>query len=1126
MSKLLSSVLMTCAVAISAVAFAADTDGQKGYYRDPAIHGDTVVFTAQGDLWKVGISGGQAHALTFHAGQEMHAAISPDGKTVAFTASYEGPNEVYIMPLAGGLPKRLTYQGGATVVGWTPDNRVLYATGQYATLFNAQLATVDPNTQQSTLLPLNQASEGCYDTTGKTLFFTRLPFQGSHTRRYQGGTAQNLWKYVTDNTAEAVPLTGSYPGTSKNPMWWNGRLYFLSDRDGTMNLWSMDAGGGGLKQLSHQAELDIQSFSLDNGRIVYQLGADLHLYTIATGMDTTLDITLESDFDQTRERWITRPMDYLTNTMLSADGSHVALTARGQVFIAPAGNPGRLVEATRKRNVRYRNALFAPDGKTVYALSDETGETEWWSLPANGVGSAKRLTQDAKVLRTGGAVSPDGKWLAYGDKDQELWILDLTTGASKKVASSKDGEFYDYRWSPDSKWLAYVLPTSTFARLALYSLATEKSTPITTDRADSYSPAWSPDGKWLYFLSDRTFRSLVGSPWGPRQPEPFFPEQARIYQIALKKGSQRSPFAPTDELQNTEPTPTPMPPAPAPATPTPAVPTPNNPGTTPPPPAPATPVVPPPAPKPTPTPSAITIELDGIAERLQEVPIPAGNYESLEASDNRLFLVARETSADHTASLLSLDITNKDIAVKSLVSGIGGYDLSQDGKKLLINRSGNLYVIDASAGSPANLGGSQQVDLSGWSFSVDPREEWRAMLVEAWRLHRDYFYDRKMHGVDWNATLKRYLPLVDRVRDRAELSDLLGQMVGELSALHTFVEGGDQRSGDDHISSGSLGATLSRDEARGGWRIDRIYHGDPDYPNTLAPLVRPGVNISEGDILQMINGVDTLSVPDPAVLLRNQTGKQVLLKVRDGKTGAVRDVIAVPISRGQLSDLRYTDWELSRRRQVDSVSKGDIGYVHLRAMGDGDMAQWTRDFYPVFNRSGLIIDVRHNQGGNIDSWVLEKLLRRAWFYWQPRVGNPSWNMPFAFRGHVVVLCDEWTASDGEAFSEGIKRLGVGKVIGTRTWGGEIWLSFDNTLVDNGIASAAETGVFGPEGKWLIEGHGVDPDIIVDNLPHATFMGKDAQLEAAIAYLQKEIKAHPIPAPVTPGYPNKAIKPRP
>lgn len=1069
-----------------------------GYFRFPSISGETIVFTAEGDLWRVGIAGGVAQRLTTHPAEETHGVISPDGKTLAFSAAYEGSTEVYTMALdgSGGAPVRRTYEGGtATVVGWTPRGEILYSTRRYTTLPGMELALLDPRTGRSSLVPLAQASDGAYDAGG-TLFFTRFRFQGSYTKRYRGGTAQSVWKFARGDR-EATPLTADYPGTSRTPMVWRGRVYFLSDRDGTMNLWSMAEDGSDLRQHTRHTGFDVQSPSLSDGRIVYQLGADLWLYDIATGADRIVPITLVSDFDQMRERWVHAPMDWVNDVHLSPTGDRVVLTARGQAFVAPA-RQGRIVAVTRDKAIRVRTARFMPDGKSLLTLSDESGETEFWLAPASGLGARTQLTHDAKVLRWDGVPSPDGKLIAHTDKDRQLWLYDVAAKTNTRIAVSPAGDIRELAWSPDSRWLAYTAPAANqLSQIFLYSVERRTATAVTTDRYESMSPVWTPDGKWLAFLSDRFFQSLVTSPWGPRQPEPFFDRQTKIYLLALRAG-ERSPFEPDDEL---------------------------HPGSA--------------ASERSDTtkhadsaaaggrrdraPRPVIVDLDGIERRLIEVPVPAGNYRSLDTDGKRLYYISAGTAGDQKFVLQTLAIGNDGAKPETFAEGVRSYELSLDRKKILLRRGNDLYVVDAGARGPQNLEKSK-VDLSDWMFHFDPRAEWRQMFVDAWRLERDYFYDRNMHGLDWAAIRDRYLPLVDRVTDRAELSDVLAQMVGELSALHIFVRGGDMRSGDDEdILPASLGATLERDEGAGGYRVTHIYLSDPDIPDEVAPLARPGVDVAEGDVITMVNGVPTLSAPDIGYLLRNQAGKQVLLRVKPKGGGTPRDVVVRPIPLRREADLRYDEWEYTRRLAVESQSNNQIGYVHLRAMGGANIAEWVREYYPVFNRQGLIIDVRHNTGGNIDSWILEKLLRKAWFYWQPRVGDPYWNMQYAFRGHVVVLVDQFTASDGEAFAEGFRRLGLGKVIGTRTWGGEIWLSQSNRLVDRGIATAAETGVYGPEGVWLIEGHGVEPDIVVDNLPHATFQGEDAQLAAAVKFLQEEIRKNPVPVPVAPAYPNKAVK---
>ncbi len=1063
----------------------------QGYYRFPAIHGETIVFTSEGDLWKVGIQGGVAQRLTTHHGSETNAAISPDGKLLAFSAQYEGPTEVYTMPTQGGLPTRRTYDGeSAYVVGWTPDGNIMYSTRHYSTLPNSQLAAIDLQTNEMEMIPLSQASDGVFGPAGETLFFTRLAFQGSRTKRYKGGTAQNLWKFASAEP-EAIPLTSDYPGTSKDPMWWKGRIYFVSDRDGTMNLWSMNENGSDLLQHTSHRGWDIQSPALHQGRVVYQLGADLHLFEIETGNDRSLAISLASDFDQRREKWIKEPTDYLTDVHISPNGDRISLTSRGRVFVAPA-EQGRLVEATRKNGVRYRNARFLPDGTSLLLLSDETGEFEFWKVPADGIGQPEMLTNDGNVFRYEGVPSPDGNWVAYTDKDQQLWLRDLKSKKSTRVAVSDRWNFFDLSWSPDSKWLAYgATADNQHAQIMLYHLTDGSMTELTGDRVDSYDPTWSPDGKWLYFLSDRHFRSLVGSPWGSRQPEPFFDKTTKIYIVPLAK-DLRSPFRPTDELlladeendkksENGKKSKD------------------DDSNKT----------------------VEVTLDLGGLQGRIMEVPVSPGNYGNLAVGEKKLFWTERETSIQGKRNLMALDIGNQDEKPKTLVEDIRTYDLSDDGKKIMVRKGDTIYVLDASASAPAKLD-KGKVNLKNWTFLVDPSEEWRQMFVDAWRMERDYFYDRNLHGIDWQGLLDKHLPLVERVADRAELNDLIGQIVGELSALHMNVRGGDFRQGDDQISPASLGASLIRDEAAGGYRIDHIYRSEPDYLDRLSPLARPEHNIKEGDILVAINGVPTLSVDHPAILLKNQAGQQVLLQMKSIPSGNEFSAVVKPISPRTETNLRYDEWEYTRRLIVEDKGDGEIGYVHLRAMGGGNYSEWVRNFYPVFDRKGLIIDVRHNRGGNIDSWILEKLLRKAWFYWQPRVGKPYWNMQYAFRGHMVVLCNERTASDGEAFAEGFRRLGLGKVIGTRTWGGEIWLSNNTRLVDRGIARAPQTGVYGPEGEWLIEGHGVEPDTVVDNLPHASYKGEDAQLAAAIEYLQEQIRLNPVPVPSAPPYPDKSF----
>ncbi len=1098
----------------------------RGYYSEPAFHGDTIVFTSEGDLWTVGIHGGQARRLTSGPGTERRAIISQDGKTVAFSANYEGPSEVYTIPIDGGLPQRRTWDGNSEPEGWASDGRLLAATERYSTLPSAQLVLIDDHGARE-VLPLAQAAEAAYSSDGNTLFFTRWFRQWSETKRYKGGWAENIWSF--DGKNEAVPLTSDYTGTSTNPMFWNGRIYFLSDRDGVMNVYSMDSQGHGVKQESHQRTFDIQSASLYEGRVVYACGSDLWLLDLSTGKEETIPITLVSDFDQMREHWVKKPTDYLTAVHISPDGSTAVFTARGEIFTLPA-KTGRIVKVAGESDVRYREARFMPDGKGIVALSTQGGETDFWKFAANGEAAPEQWTNDAKVMRWEGIPSPDSHWLAHRDKDQQLWLYDIKAKTDKRIAQSMNGDFADLSWSGDSKWLAYVESADNqYSQIKILNVDSGAIQTITSDRYNSFNPIWSSDGKWLYFLSDRNLKTTIGGPWGPRQPEPHFDKTVKIYELALATGL-RSPFLAPDELHPESQEKKDEEKAaddkakdakavaegkkPADADKSAAEKKEDKKAEE----------------KDKKKPAEVKIDFTDLASRLDEVPAAAGNYGSLQATEKRLcWLNASDDQGEHLA-LQCLDIANKGDEVETVLPEVKNFEISLDRKKTLIKKGDDFFILDsdvkaAALADPKALP-KATINLSHWTITTHPREEFRGIFLDAWRMERDYFYDRNMHGVDWNAMRDRYLPLVDRVADRDELNNVIAQMVSELSALHTFVEGGDARKPADQIDIAALGAVLRRDEKAGGYVVQHVYLHDPDLPDKAPPLARPESRVNEGEVIVSIDGQSLLSVSDERTLLRGKAGQQVMLHVKPA-AGDARDVLVKPISAGDDARMRYAEWEYSRRIKVDGDSKGQIGYVHLQAMGSNDVDQWAREYYPVFDRPGLIIDVRHNHGGNIDSWLLGDLLRKAWFYWQPRVGNPSWNMQYAFRGHIVVLCDQETASDGEAFSEGFKHFQMGKVIGTRTWGGEIWLSFDNAQADNGIATAAETGVYSDDGnRWLIEGHGVDPDIVVDNLPHATFDGNDAQLQAAIDLLKQEIKDDPRPVPPHPPYPDKSFKYQP
>ena len=1064
-----------------------------GYFRFPTLAGDQAVFTAEGDLWSVPIAGGRATRLTTHPAEETNAVASPDGQWVAFAASYDGPTEVYVMPVAGGPPKRVSFEGTrALPVGWTPAGEVLYATqAPIGPSGERILVAVDPKTLARHPLPLADANDAAVAPDGHTLYFTRfgLTISGDNEKAYRGGLLAQLWRFDLAGHGEAEKiLDRDHPdraGNDKRPMPWGDRIYFLSDADGRSNLWSMAPDGGDRRQLTHETQWDVRNARLGQGRIMYQLGADLHVYDIAAGTDRPLQITLVSDFDQERRHLVKKPLDFFDNAEFGPNAERIAVTARGRVALMGVGALRRIDIATPP-TARVRTAVASPDGKWVYVILEAGDASQIWRIAADGSPDAKQLTRDDAGHRVGMVLSPDGKALAHWSRDGRLFLLDLDKSDNQVIDTAPAADLERVVWSPDSRHLAFVRSDSDVGRgqLFLYEPASKTKQRLTSDRYECDTPAFTPDGKWLYFLSDRHFEATKPSPWGDRNMGPFFDRRARIYALALQAGT-RFPYQPKDEL------------------------------------TPAKPEKDADKDKDKKPEAGPAVDWTGLADRLYEVPLPAGNYAALSTDGKRLYYL-EETGADHKTSLKTLPIDRDDTKPVDYLADVRQYALSGDGKKLWVRRwakdkPGDMLILEAGAKAPGELD-KGKVRTDDWAITVDPRAEWRQMFDDAWQLDRDLFFDKTMRGTDWAGVRAKFAPLVERVADRDELNDVLAQMLAELGTMHSQIAPGDLRAAQDGGQPGFLGAIFAREA--GGYRIQHIYRTDPELPDERGPLDRAGVDVREGDLLTAIDGQPLTGVADIAEPLVGQAGQQVLLSLtrtepaKDKaapKPSEIRTVTTAVDARRNAS-LRYGDWEEGRRAAVTAASGGRIGYLHLRAMGENDIASFAREFYAQYDRDGLIIDVRRNNGGNIDSWVIEKLLRRAWAYWKPRYGShpDDVNMQQTFRGHLAVLVDESTYSDGETFAAGVKALGLGPLVGMRTAGAGVWLDDDNRLADRGLARVARMPQFAiGTDEWLVENKGVEPDVMVENLPKATFNGSDAQLDAAVKLLQDKLKSDPV-----------------
>ncbi len=1050
----------------------------EGYYQSPSLRGNTLVFTAEGDLWRYSLGSEQADRLTTHPSLETNASISPDGNQIAFVSDYEGVDEVYVMPISGGVPLRLTYENsGAIVQGWTSDEEVLYNTiSRVGAPVNLTLKTVSIGDLKVDSIPLADAHDAVVDPKGEYVYFTQygLHWYSDNAHIYRGGMSGKLWRYRLGSDDEASRMIADHIGDIRRPMLEGERLYFVSDASGRDNIWSVNLDGSDATQLTHHDDFSIRDVSLDGGRVVYQLGADLYVLDLSSLDSEKLNIQLTSDHPGMREKWITEPLKFVTAARLAGDGEKVTITARGKIAIANVDQK-RLVSIATPHRSRMRNAALSRDGKWVYAVSDANGELELWRFDATGASKSERLAKGGNTFDANFFESPDGKWIAHDDGVGGLWLLNTETKSNKQIVGDSDSGFLftDVRWSPDSRRLAvsHLGKDDARPRILLHDVGEAKQAYLSSDKYESARPAFSHDGKWLYYLSNRHFESKRNSVWQDRDFGPSFDSRTEVFAHALTSDAEFPFTVPTelspasdgedeeaaDESEDSED-------------------------------AEETP---------------ITVEWSGLTGRAWQVPVAAGDYTDIAINEGFLYLVA-SLDTDSEVKVLKLEPLAE---LETFTDSALGIELSDDGKKLLVTKTADdtlsLFVVPAEAEFPADLS-KNTVQTQGWQFSVNPKAEWLQFFNDAWLMHRDQFYDPAMRGLDWVAVREKYAPLVERVTERRELNDVLGQMIGELNALHSSVRGGDVPSDPNAPTPSILGAVLTQTKA--GVEIEHIFRHESEVPADAPPLAVPGVDAANGDVIVAINGVATQSLASVHRALRNQAGKQVLLTLKRGRD-EIKTVV-VPSDLNREFDLRHYDWVHGNRSKVETADS-DLGYLHIQAMGGRDVAAFARDFYASDSKKGMIIDVRRNFGGNVDSWIIDRLMRKAWMFWSYRSGDPAFNMHNVFRGHLVVIADEGTYSDGETFTAAIKALDIAPVIGKRTAGAGVWLSGRNRLSDFGIARVAEFSVFRMDGEWIVEGHGVSPTIEVDNLPHATFLGADAQLEAAISYLQQKIEDEPV-----------------
>jgi tricorn protease len=1059
--------------------------------RFPTLHGDQLIFSYAGDLYTVKSTGGTARKLTNDPGYEMFSKFSPDGSLVAFTAQYDGNTEVYVMPSEGGSPKRLTITAtlgrddvsdrmgpNNIVMAWSPDGKsVTYRSRKQSfNDFAGQLFTVPVAGGLSAELPLPAGGFCSWSADGKQLAYNRVFREFRTWKYYKGGMADDIWIYDI-NTRQTRNIT-NHVSQDIFPMWFGNEIYFCSDRDRIMNLFSYNLTTGVTRKVTNFTDYDIKFPSAADQRIVFEQAGYLHIFDIATQTTSRVKIDIMDDFNSGRAEYKDASR-FLGAVNPSPDGNRIVATGRGDIFTVPV-KEGITRNLTASAGAHDRDGAWSPDGKWIAYLSDKNGEYEIYIQKQDGSEVPVQLTSGADTYKFTFRWSPDSRKILWNDKMMRLQYIDIETKKVNLVDKSPYWEFTSFDWSPDSKWITYArqLPNR-FNQVMLYNLETQKQIEVTDQWFNSDQPTFSRDGKFLVFASDRTYNPVYSAvEWNVA-----YENMSKIYMIALGADTP-SPFAlSNDEVKIEEPAKE----EPADSK--------NEKSKK----------------KEKETPKAeekqvkVKVDEEGLQQRIIEIPVKASNYFNLWAVDDKIYY---NENNDEGFFLKMYDLKAK----KETEIGTGMvFDITVNGKKMLIRNNNRFYMIDLPT-SKVNL--DKSIDLGDLKTWVDFRQEWTQIYNEAWRQMRDFFYVPNMHGVDWNAMQEKYAVMLPYVNHRNDLTYLIGEMIGELNVGHAYIGGG-ERPSVEKIDLGLLGARLSRDPS-GFYRIDSLLQGENWTRNLRSPLTMMGVGAKKGEFITSVNGKSTAEMIDIYASLINKAGKNVEITLNSKPEAGGRKVLVSPVRDESL--LYYYSWVQNNIRKVNEATNGEVGYLHVPDMSAEGLNEFVKYFYPQLAKKALIIDDRGNGGGNVSPMLIERLQREITRSNMARnVEVPGHTPQQMLLGPKVLLINNYSASDGDLFPYAFKKHQLGKVIGTRSWGGVVGIRGSLPFIDGADLRKPEFASYSAdESKWIIEGYGVDPDIIVDNDPAREYSGIDDQLNKAIEVIKEELKKYKeqpaIPAP--------------
>jgi tricorn protease len=1073
--------------------------------RFPDIHGDQVVFTYGGDLWLASTDGGTARRLTAHPGQELFARFSPDGRHVAFTGQYDGDEQVYVVPTKGGEPVRLTWYPAVgplpprwgydnQVYGWTPDGAAVLFRSLRGTSggVETELYTVPLEGGLPQKLPMPNSGAGDFSPDGTKMVYSPLFRDFRHWKRYEGGWAQNL--YIFDlATYDTEPVSHTVR-TERDPMWIGDTIYFVSDRDDRLNIYSFDPASGSVEQITTSDLWDVRWPSTDNvNRIVYEMNGRLHILDVSTGKDTAISIDVPDDGLWKRPRRISVG-SMISSYDVSPKGERAVMVARGEVFSVPI-EKGPTRNLTRSSGANERAATWSPDGKHIAYISDATGEEEIWIVEQAGTGKATQVTRGHEAQLRNPVWSPDSTKIAFSDKDGKLFVATVADGSEVEVADDIFGQLFDYSWSSDSTHLAFSLNNEAgISRIHIWSAPGGEPRQVTSDLFDSYNPVWGHEGNYLFFVSERHYVPQVSNlEWNyagnqrdgiyalalRADVEPLFPPESDEVKLEEEKADdgtgedgkeKKKKKAVKDEKADKKDEKKP-----------------------------------------------VKIDFDGLADRLIRVPVEPDNYTGLTAIKGHLlfstsgpFFYGRSNAETRKLSLFDLEKRETSPIVKSK---LGGWAVSADGKKILARTAKGLQLLDAKAKG----GEAKTISTSGLEMDLVPTEEWELIFNEAWRRFRDFFYVENMHGYDWQAIREQYRPQLEYVAHRSDLNYVLTEMVSELNAGHTYISGGDFQI-PDRAPVGLPGALFERDEASDRYRIAAISRGHNAEPKYRSPLTEVGVDANVGDYVLAIDGVELEGSDNPYRLLQHKTDPVTLTLNSSPTLEGARETTYEPL-RSEAS-LRYLGWVLGNYDRVEEMTDGKVGYLHIPDMGSDGAAEWIKWFYPQIKKQGLVVDARGNGGGNVSQWIIERLDSKLLGTRFGRTSDVPGTYPSTvFHGHMACLLSETSASDGDIFPYYFREAGLGPLIGKRSWGGVVGSNYTQ-LVDGGSVFVPRSATNDTDGEYIIEGYGVEPDIEVDNDPKSVIEGRDPQLERAVAEVLAAIEADP---KVYPGRPADPVK---